>query len=66
MDSFFSYIDLKIGMFLPFLAYARARRCFTFFARASVNKGPGDAGKVLNGGEFIQPPKSIEKSTIFA
>ena len=53
-------------MFLPVLAYARARRFFTFFALASVNIGPGDAGKVSNGGEFIQTPKSIDKTTIFA
>ena len=66
MDSFSSYVDFKIGMFLPILAYARARRFLRFFARASTNIGPKCAGKVSNDGEFTQAPKSIEKTGIFA
>ena len=65
-DSFSSYVDFKIGMFLPILAYARARRFLRFFARASTNIGPKCAGKVSNDGEFTQAPKSIEKTGIFA
>ena len=63
--SFSSYVHFYIGRFLQVLAYARARRFLRFFARASVNIGPKWAGKVSNDGEFIQPSKSIEKTTIF-
>ena len=37
-----------------------------FFARASINIGPKRAGKVSNDREFIQTPKSVEKTAILA